>query len=84
MDIILLYPVLILYVCAEEYFRVMTSTDRRMPRGRAISVLSLAVWWVKLEKNYKVRHNMTQIASLLAAFYSQREGAYTVGRVLIA
>ena len=37
-----------------------------MPRGRAISVLSLAVWWAKLEKNDKVRHNMTQIASLLA------------------
>ena len=43
-----------------------TITDRRMPRGRAISVLSLAVWWAKLEKNDKVRHNMTQIASLLA------------------
>ena len=37
-----------------------------MPRGRAISVLSHAVWWAKLEKNDKVRHNMTQIASLLA------------------
>ena len=35
-------------------------------RGRAISVLSLAVWWAKLEKNDKVRHMMTQIASLLA------------------
>ncbi|MCG8622896.1 MAG: hypothetical protein MJE68_12990 [Proteobacteria bacterium] len=53
--------------------RVMTITD---PRGRAISVFSLAVWWVKLEKKYKIRHNMTQIASLLAAFYS-RGGAYT-------
>ena len=48
------------------HFRVTTITDRRMPRGRAISVLSLAVWWAKLEKNDKVRHNMTQIASLLA------------------
>ena len=25
-----------------------------------------AVWWAKLEENDKVRHNMTQIASLLA------------------
>ena len=33
-----------------------------MPRGRAISVLSLAVWWAKLKR---VRSNMTQIASLL-------------------
>ena len=58
-----------------------TITDRRMPRGRAISVLSLAVWWAKLEKNDKVRHIVTQIASLLAVatvfidlwtpFYSQ-------------
>ena len=32
----------------------------------AQSVLSLAVWWAKLKKNNKVRHNMTQIASLLA------------------
>ena len=62
----------------------MTITDRRMPRGRAISVLSLAVWWAKLEKNDKVRHMMTQIASLLAVatvfidlwtpFYSQGGG----------
>ena len=43
-----------------------TITDRRMPRGRAISVFSLAVWWAKLEKNDKVRHIVTQIASLLA------------------
>ena len=60
-----------------------TITGRRMPRGRAISVLSLAVWWAKLEKNDKVRH-MTQIASLLAVatvfidlwtpFYSQGAG----------
>ena len=48
------------------HFRVTTITDRRMPRGRAISVLSLAVWWAKLEKNDKVRQNMTQIASLIA------------------
>ena len=43
-----------------------TITDRRMPRGHTISVLSLDVWWPQLEKNDKVRHNMTQIASLLA------------------
>ena len=30
-----------------------------MPRARAISVLSLAVWWAKLGKNNKVRHNET-------------------------
>ena len=48
------------------HFRVTTITDRRMPRGHAISVLSLAVWWVKLEKNDKVRHSMTQIGGLLA------------------
>ena len=64
-----------------------TITDRRMPRGRAISALSLAVWWAKLEKNDKERHIMTQIASLLAVatvfidlwtpFYSQGGGAYT-------
>ena len=63
------------------HFRVTTITDRRMPRGRAIS---LAVWWAKLEKNDKVTHNMTQIASLLAVatvfvdlwapFYSQGGG----------
>ena len=39
---------------------------RRMPLGYAISVLSLAVWWAKLEINATVRHNniviMTQIA----------------------
>ena len=57
-----------------------------MPRGRAISVLSLGVWWAKLEKNDKVRHIVIQIASLLAVatvfidlwtpLYSQG-GAYT-------
>jgi hypothetical protein len=41
----------------------MIITYRRMPRGRA---LSLAVWWAKLEKNDKVRNNMTQMASVLA------------------
>ena len=61
-----------------------TITDLRMPRGRAISVLSLAVWWAKLEKNDKVRHIVSQIASLLAVatvfidlwtpFYSQEGG----------
>ena len=61
-----------------------TITDRRMPRGRAISVLSLVVWWAKFEKNDQVRHNMTQMASLLAVatvfvdlwapFYSQGGG----------
>jgi hypothetical protein len=30
-----------------------------------VGARSLAVWWAKLEKNDKVRHNMTQIASLL-------------------
>ena len=66
-------------------FPLTTITDRRMSRGSAISVLSLAVWWVKLKKNDKVRHIiiiiMTQIARLLAVatvfidlwtpFYSQ-------------
>ena len=47
-------------------FRVTTITNRRMLRGRAIFALSLAVGWAKLEKNDKVRHSMTQIASLLA------------------
>ena len=47
------------------HFRVTTVTDVGMPRGRAISVLSLIVWWAKLKKNNKVRHSMTQIASLL-------------------
>ena len=66
------------------HFRVTTITDRRMPCGRAISVLSLTVWWAKLEKNDQVRHSMIQIASLLAVaavfvdlwapFYSQGGG----------
>ena len=62
-----------------------TITDHRLPRGCAISVLSLAVWWAKLEKNDKVRHIMTQIAHLLALAtvfidFTVRErgpGAYT-------
>ena len=63
------------------HFHVTTITNRRMPRGCAISVFFLAVWWAKLKKNDKIRHNMTQIASLLAVatvfvdlwapFYSQ-------------
>ena len=60
------------------HFRVTTITDRRMPRGRAISVLSLAVWWAKLEKNDKVRHNMTQIASLLAVAAVSRDSTVLV------
>ena len=66
------------------HFRVTTITDRRMPRGRAMCVLSLTVWWANLEKNDKVRHDMTQMASLLAVatvfidlwspFYSQGGG----------
>ena len=66
------------------HFCVTTITDHRMQRGRTISVLSLAVWWAILEKNDKVKHDMTQIASLLAVatvsidlwspFYSQGEG----------
>ena len=68
-----------------------TITDRRISRGRTISVLSLVVWWAKLEKNDKVRHIVTQIASLLAVttvfidlwtpFYSQGGGgAYIVAK----
>ena len=49
-----------------QHFHVTTITDRRMSRGHAISVLSLAVWWAKLEKNDKVRHIVTQTARLLA------------------
>ena len=43
-----------------------TITDHQMPRGHTIFVLSLAVWWAKLEKNDKIRHNntcMIQIAT---------------------
>ena len=47
-----------------------TITDRQIPHGRAISALSLAVWKAKLEKNYNVRHNMTQIASLLVTIFT--------------
>ena len=49
-------------------FCVMTITHCRMPRGHMISVLSHAVWWVKLEINKTVKHDnnniiiMTQIA----------------------
>ena len=53
-----------------------TIVDRRMPLGRAMSLLSLAVWWAKLEKNNKIRYNVTQIASLLAVatvFFSLRD-----------
>ena len=52
------------------HFCVMTITDYRMPREHAVFALSLAVWWVKLEINEKVRYNniMTQnlMASLIA------------------
>ena len=50
------------------HFSVTTITGHRIPRGRAISALSLAVWSAKLEKNDKVRHYniMIQITSLLA------------------
>ena len=65
------------------HFRVTTITDRRMPRGRAISALSLAVWWAKLEKNDEVRHNMTQIASLLAVFVDLWAPFYSQGGGLI-
>ena len=41
------------------YFRVTTTTDRLWPRGRAISVLLLVVWWIKLEKNDEVSFDMT-------------------------
>ena len=57
-----------------------TITDRRMPREHAMSALSL---WAKLEKNDKVRDNMTQIDRLLAVatvllayglYFTVREG----------
>ena len=47
------------------HFRVTTITDRRMPRGRAISVLSLTVWWAKLEKNDKVSRGGSRIFSMV-------------------
>ena len=66
------------------HFCVTIITSRQTPRGCVISALSLAVWWAKFEKNDKVRHNMTQIASFLAVatvfidlwspFYSQGGG----------
>ena len=68
-----------------------TITSCRIPRGRAIFALSLAIWWAKLDK---VRHNMIQIASLLAVatvfidlwapFYSQGGGAYTRDKITYA
>ena len=79
-------------LCAGSWHFCMTTiTGRRMPRGRAISAFSLAVWWLKLEKNHKVRKAITQIASvltvttvfvgfltLIATFYGlRRRGAYT-------
>ena len=66
----------------------------QLPRGHVISVLSLAVWWAKLEKNDKVRRIMTQIASLLAVavvfiglwtLFTVREvvGAYTRDKITV-
>ena len=43
----------------------MTITDQRMPHGCAISVLSLAVLWLKLEKRDKISYDMTQIPRIL-------------------
>ena len=42
--------------------------DHYQPSNTTCSVISLVVWWAKLEKNDKVRHNniMTQMANLLA------------------
>ena len=42
------------------------------------SALSLAVWWEKLEKNDKVRQNMTQIASLLVVVATVFIGLWTL------
>ena len=47
---------------------VMTITDHRMPCRCSVSALFLAVWWAKLDINEKIRHDMTQMASLLAVF----------------
>ena len=38
------------------HFHVTTITERWMLHGHVISVLSLAVWWAKLEKTGKVSH----------------------------
>ena len=47
-------------LCAGSWYsRVTTITDRWSPRRRAISVLLLAIWWIKLEKNDKVSFDMT-------------------------
>ena len=64
------------------------SEEGAYTRDPYISVLSLAVWWAKLEKNNKVRQNVTHIASLLAVatvfidlwtpFYSQGGGGLYV------
>ena len=50
---------ILIFPCDDHY---------RLPNATwaAISVLFLAVWWAKLEKNDKVRYIVTQIASLLA------------------
>ena len=82
-----LYPLLCMLALGKKGRGLMTTvTDRRMPRGRAISALSLAVWWPKREKSHKVSHNMTQIASWLVVatvfiglwtlISRQRRGAY--------
>ena len=60
-----------------------TVTDRRMPRGHAISVIFLAVWWAKLEKNNKVRHNVTQIASLLLELKMEGGGLNRYNSIVI-
>ena len=51
-----------------------------MPRGRAISARSLAIWWAKLKINDEVRYSMTQIASLLtvATFFLTYRLHFTV------
>ena len=59
-----------------------------MPHGLAISAFSLAVWWAKLEKYDKVKHNiMIQVASLLVVFIclmsSQRGGLIRETKLLM-
>ena len=51
-----------------KHCRVTTITDRRMPCGRVISVLSLAVLWAKREKNDKVGHNDHDTNSYFVSF----------------